>query len=402
MNTTSLDTRAATSINMQSAAEAMASTRSRIQSIDLVRGLVIVLMVLDHVRDYFSNARFDLLDPTQTTGGLYVTRWITHLCAPIFIFLAGVSAQRMSAHMPTPQLSRFLLTRGLWLIVLEVTVVLWAWTFSIDYRQGVFLQVIWAIGASMLALAALVHLPIRIVGLLGGIIIVGHNLLDSIVPADFGSWAPLWKVLHVQGVLPVGFLSYPLIPWIGVMALGFAMGTVYDVSARRRQTILVATGVAAITLFFSLRLINVYGDPQPWLVHATTSSTVMSFFNVEKYPPSLLYLLITLGMGGLLLATAESWRGRVAALLDTFGRVPLFAYVVHIVIAHALAGLIAGSMGFGSVVLANGFHLFPREWGFDLPVVYCAWATVLTLLYPACRWFGEIKRRRKDGWLSYL
>jgi len=378
------------------------ATHSRIQSIDLVRGFVIVLMALDHVRDYFSNAHVDLLDPTQTTGALYLTRWITHLCAPIFILLAGVSAHRMSMHMSTGQLSRFLLTRGLWLIVLEVTVVLWAWSFNISYQRGVFLQVIWAIGASMLMLAALVHLPVRVIGVFGATMIIGHNLLDSLEPSDFGVWAPLWNALHVQGPLPIGFLSYPLIPWLGVMALGFAMGTLYDLKTNRRRTALLTAGVSALTLFAALRLANFYGDPQPWQVHSTVSATLMSFFNVEKYPPSLLYLLATLGIGWLLLVAAESLHGRIAVVLNTFGRVPLFAYVVHIAIAHALAGLIAGSLGFGSAVLAVDFTQFPRTWGFDLPLVYCAWLLVLLLLYPACVWFGEIKRRRRDWWLSYL
>jgi uncharacterized membrane protein len=379
---------------------------ARIHSIDIVRGFVIMLMALDHVRDYFSNAHIDLLDPTQTTVGLYITRWITHLCAPTFIFLAGVSAQRLSTRMATGQLSRYLMTRGLWMIALEVTVVLGAWSFNFRYDQGVFLQVMWAIGASMLCLAALVHLPIRVIGIFGAVMIATHNLLDPITPAAFGAWSPLWTFLHARGPMAIGFVSYPLIPWIGVMALGFAMGTLYDANADHRRTVLRIASAAALVLFVVLRLLNVYGDPHPWEHHATLTATLMSFFDVEKYPPSLLYLLATLGIAWRMLAAAETLSNGVAQafsrVLETFGRVPLFFYVLHIVLAHLLAGMAALAEGFGTTVLANSFHSLPKNWGWDLPLVYCAWLAVLLLLYPACVWFGELKRRRTDWWLAYL
>lgn len=379
---------------------------ARLHSIDIARGLVIVLMALDHVRDYFSNAHFDLLDPSQTTPGLYLTRWITHLCAPMFIFLAGVSAQRLSKRTTTCQLSRFLASRGLWLIALEVTVVLAAWSFNFNYSRGVFLQVIWAIGASMLVLAALVYLPLRAIGIFAVVMIAGHNLLDSIAPAAFGAWAPLWTLLHVRGMVPVGFVSYPLIPWVGVMALGFAMGPLYDMVSLQRRRILRLAGTGALLLFLVLRLMNGYGDPHPWQAHASLGATLMSFFDVEKYPPSLLYLLVTLGLAWHVLAAVEFISGtmtaKLARVLEMFGRVPLFFYVLHIALAHLLAGLLAYSLGFGDAVLTNIFAMLPKHWGFGLPVVFCAWITVLALLYPACRWFGALKRRRNDWWLAYL
>jgi len=387
-------------------ANAHASVAARIHSVDIVRGFVIVLMALDHVRDFFSNAKIDLLDPSETTVGLYLTRWITHLCAPTFIFLAGVSAQRMSLRVSTGELSRFLLTRGLWLIALEVTVVLAAWSFNVRYQFGVFLQVIWAIGASMVCLAALAHLKRLTIGAFAVLVILGHNLLDGIAPAAFGGFAPLWTLLHVQGPFSLGFVSYPLIPWVAVMALGFVMGAMYDMPVERRRSLLRRAGIIAITAFVVLRISNAYGDPNPWVAHGDITATLMSFFDVEKYPPSLLYLLATLGLCWLCLAAAESFGSRLASgfasVLEVFGRVPLFVYVMHIVVAHLLAGLIAWSMGYGTTVLTNVFMFFPKEWGFGLPVVYTAWLAVLALLYPLCRWFGELKRRRSDWWLAYL
>jgi uncharacterized membrane protein len=399
MNATTLDP---TTIANERVLRASVATRARIQSIDLVRGLVIMLMALDHVRDYFSDVHFNLTDPTQTTPGLYITRWITHLCAPTFIFLAGVSAYRMSTRMNTSQLSRFLLTRGLWLIVLEITVIVWAWSFNFRYDAGLVLQVMWAIGASMMILAALVYLPIRVIAFISVAMIAGHNLLDPITPASFGSWAPLWKILHVQGRLPTGVLAYPLIPWIGVMSLGYAMGTLYDKEVTHRRKLLCSAGISAIALFVALRLINVYGDPHPWQVQSTIAGTWMSFLAVEKYPPSLLYLLATLGIAWLLLAAAESLHGIVARVLNNYGRVPLFFYVGHIVVAHLLAGIVAWQMGFGAAVLTHDFKSLPPNWGLPLPLVYGAWFLVLAILYPACRWYGEIKRRRNDWWLSYV
>lgn len=393
-----------TANELQPTAESVTSARVRLGSIDSVRGLVIVLMALDHVRDYYSNVHSGLLDPATTTIGIYITRWITHLCAPTFILLAGVSAYLMSTRMPPTELRRFLITRGLWLIFLETTVVVCGWTFAYDYPFGLYLQVIWAIGASMVVLAGVIQLAPMTVGAIGLIMIAGHNLLDGIEPASFGVWAPVWSLLHVRGPLPFGYVSYPLIPWAGVMMLGYALGRSYELDAPSRRSLFTKSAMGAFVIFALLRLSNVYGDPHPWQHQPTLLMTAMSFFDVEKYPPSLLYLLALLSIALLLLAAFDSDRGwvRRLAFLQTFGRVPLFFYVLHLYLAHLSAGLLAWMMGWDTAVLTSSHKTLPAGWGVSLPWVYVAWITVLLLLYPLCRWFGEVKRRRKEWWLSYL
>ena len=399
-----VDPTIATATEPKAVATPIATARARLGSIDSVRGFVIVLMALDHVRDYYSNVHSGLLAPATTTIGIYLTRWITHLCAPTFILLAGVSAYLMSKRLTPPELRRFLVTRGLWIIFLEMTVVVFAWTFAYDYPNGLSLQVIWAIGASMVALAAVIHLAPATIGAIGLIMVAGHNLLDGIEPASFGAWAPLWNLLHVRGQVWFGFVSYPLIPWIGVMMLGYALGKSYEYDVRWRRSLFMSIGVAALAAFALLRLNNAYGDPGPWRQGETPLMTAMSFFNVEKYPPSLLYLLVMLGIALLLLAAFESDRGWMKRLsfLQTFGRVPLFFYVLHLFLAHLSAGLLAWYMGWGTAVLTSSYRSLPADWGLSLPWVYVAWLAVLLALYPLCRWFAAVKRRRTDWWLSYL
>ena len=375
---------------------------SRIASIDVLRGIVIVVMALDHVRDFFTNVRFDPLDLDQTTPALFATRWITHFCAPIFVLLAGTSAYLIAQRLPRAQVSSFLVKRGLWLIVLEFTVIGFAWTFAADYRFGLFMQVIWAIGVSMLALALLVHLPVRSVAAIGIAIVALHNLLDPIAPADFGAWGPLWNVLHDQGRVPWGFAAYPIIPWIGIMAIGYALGAVYAWDPARRRRALVALGLGALALFVVLRMVNGYGEPDPWSVQASPLYTVFSFIDVTKYPPSLMFALMTIGPGLLALAALERWRIPLANVFETFGRVPLFAYVLHLMLAHLLAGLLAWALGHGTAVLTGIFFTYPADWGYGLGGVYLAWIVVLLILYPLCVWFAGVKRRRRDWWLAYL
>lgn len=382
------------------AASVVATTR--LGAIDALRGIVIALMALDHVRDYFSNAHFDPMDLDRTDPALYATRWVTHFCAPIFVLLSGVSAYLISLRVPRARLSAFLVKRGLWLVILELTLVNFAWTFRVDYQYGVWVQVIWAIGISMIVLAALVHLPVFAVGALGVAMIALHNLLDGVAPETFGALAPLWTILHVQGNTPWGFVAYPLIPWMGVMAAGYALGAVYTWEAERRRRFLVLLGAALVAGFFLLRYANFYGDPQPWAPQRSALWTFLSFMDLEKYPPSLLYLAITLGPGLVALAWLERVRGALFGVFETFGRVPLFAYLGHIVLAHLAAGLVAMALGHGTLVLANPFYVYPDTWGFGLAGVYAAWIAVLALLYPLCRWFAGIKRRRRDWWLSYL
>ena len=375
---------------------------ARVSSIDILRGLVMVLMALDHVRDFFTDVRFDPLDLSQASGPLFLTRWITHFCAPIFVFLAGVSAYLTGRRCTCAELSRFLFTRGLWLVVLEVTLMSLVWTFNVRYEHGLFLQVIWAIGVSMIVLAALVHLPLRAIATFSIVIILGHNLLDGIEPQSLGAWAPLWSLLHVQGPIPHAFVAYPLIPWIAVMSLGYCVGAQFELAPQQRTQRFIYFGAASLTVFVLLRTTNLYGDPADWSLQSTTLHTLLSFVDVQKYPPSLQYLLLTLGTAFLLLATLESARSKFSEVLRTFGRVPLFFYVLHIALAHLAAGIIALATGYGTALLSDDFMSIPEQWGFGLPVVYLAWLLVVATLYPACRWFAAVKRRRDDWWLSYL
>ena len=375
---------------------------ARVSSIDILRGLVMVLMALDHVRDFFTDVRFDPLDLSQASGPLFLTRWITHFCAPIFVFLAGVSAYLTGRRCTRAELSRFLFTRGLWLVVLEVTLMSLMWTFNVRYEHGLFLQVIWAIGVSMIVLAALVHLPLRAIATFSIVIILGHNLLDGIEPQSLGAWAPLWSLLHVQGPIPHAFVAYPLIPWIAVMSLGYCVGAQFELAPQQRTQRFIYFGAASLTVFVLLRTTNLYGDPADWSLQSTTLHTLLSFVDVQKYPPSLQYLLLTLGTAFLLLATLESARSKFSEVLRTFGRVPLFFYVLHIALAHLAAGIIALATGYGTALLSDDFMSIPEQWGFGLPVVYLAWLLVVATLYPACRWFAAVKRRRDDWWLSYL
>ncbi len=379
-----------------------AHATARLASIDVLRGLAMVLMALDHVRDFFTDVRFDPLDLSQASAPLFLTRWITHFCAPAFVLLAGVSAYLTGRRCTRMQLSQFLFTRGLWLVVLEVTLMSLVWTFNVRYDHGLFLQVIWAIGVSMIVLAALVHLPLRAIAVLSVAMICGHNALDAVEPQSLGAWAPLWSLLHVSGPIPHAFVAYPLIPWIAVMSLGYCIGAMFELEPQRRAQQLVYLGAASLTVFVLLRTPNVYGDPSSWTLQGTTLRTLLSFVDVQKYPPSLQYLLLTLGVTILLLGACESARGRLSAVLQTFGRVPLFFYVLHIALAHLAAGVIAFAMGFGTALLSDDLFAIPQQWGFGLPVVYLAWLLVVATLYPACRWFAAVKRQRTDWWLSYL
>jgi len=371
----------------------------RIDSVDVLRGIVMVLMALDHARDFFSNARFDPLDLARTTPALYLTRWITHFCAPVFVFLAGTGARLSLSRGRTPaDLARFLWTRGLWLVIVEVTLVSFGWSFD-PALHFVVLQVIWAIGWSMAFLALLVRLPAGAVGAIGIAIIAGHNLLDRIPPSEFGAGAWIWNILHVPAWDPIAkagghafVVVYPLIPWVGVIAAGYAFGGLYAWDAARRRRFLVRLGAGLSLLFLALRWANVYGDPRPWTPRKTAVLTAMDFLKCEKYPPSLLYLLMTLGPAILLLAFLERPPGAVGSKIVVYGRVPFFYYVLHIPLVHAMA--------IAALLLAFG-PLAPSA-GFGLPVIYLAWAAVVALLYVPCRWFAALKARRRNPWLSYL
>jgi uncharacterized membrane protein len=386
----------------------------RLREVDMLRGLVIVLMALDHARDYFLNGAFAFnpLDPERTHAALYVTRWITHLCAPTFVFLAGVSAFLQAAKgKPRPELSRFLLTRGLWLVALELTVLSFAWSFAVPF--SLFLQVIWAIGCSMVALAALVWLPRPVVLAVGIAIIAGHNLLDSWTPAQFGRLSLAWTFLHEGGPLilggkPIGFVSYPVLPWIGVMALGYGLGHLLLEEGRHRDRTLVLLGGAMIALFILLRGLNSYGDPKPWVSQGDVVRSAMAFLDVDKYPPSLMFVLATLGIALALMPLLARLRGPAAGMLLSFGAVPLFFYVVHIYLVHGLAIATNAALGRDVSGLFNFFINMARSperhlhLGFPLAGVYVAWLVVLAIMVPACRWWAKVKRTRRDWWLAYL
>jgi uncharacterized membrane protein len=386
---------------------------SRIHSIDFLRGLAMVIMALDHVRDYF-HADLHLhgpMDMQTTTPALFFTRWITHFCAPTFVFLSGISAFKAGEHgRSRPQLSLFLLSRGLWLIFLEITLVTFGWTFDIHYRMLV-LQVIWAIGVSMIVLAGLVYLPRTAILATGILLVAGHNLLDPVhvtaPPLNY-----VWSALHEFAILRISreftvFLVYPVLPWVGLMALGYCTGILYRKDFREdlRRKILVALGTSCIVLFLVLRFLSAYGDGQTFEEYPAFSHSVYDFLNTTKYPPSLHFLLMTIGPVLLLLAFTENFRNKVATVLVTIGRVPLFYYVLHLYLIHALAvttALISGyswrEFGFGP-----GIGSFPAGYGFDLGTVYVFWLLVLLLLYPLCKRFARYKALHKNNrFLSYL
>lgn len=378
----------------------------RIDGIDLLRGLVIVLMVLDHVRDFFHITALtaDPLAMDSRDPALFATRWITHLCAPTFVFLAGVSIHlQKTGGKARPELTRFLLTRGGWLIVLELTLV----TVGFNFGWFAFMQVIWAIGASMILMAGLIWLPGRVVLALGAVIVVGHQLLAPINPPDLGALAPVWWATMEFGLFPPGgLMAYPVAPWLGVMMLGYGLGGVLTLEARARTRVVLMLAAGALVAFVVIRALNNYGDPRPWSVQDSGLWTAMSFINVSKYPPSLDYVLVTLGVALAVLPLLERLRGPVASVLLTFGRTPLFTYLLHIYIAHGLAVLVGALMGVPASAftdfLADPSRLQTAEWGVGLPMVYAMWALTLALLYPLSRWFEGLRRRRRDWWLGYL
>ena len=366
----------------------------RVAGIDRLRGLVIVLMALDHVRDFFEidALRFSPTDLTQTYPALFFTRFITHYCAPTFVLLAGISAFLHGVQIQdrTAQ-TRFLITRGLWLIALDALVISPVWP---DPLGVIELGTLWAIGCGMIALAGLQWLSARVALAVGVVIIAAHNLLDSVHASAFGAYGPFWSLLHEQGPLPFGLdgkVAYPALPWIGVIALGYGLGPLFALPAERRARLLQCAGAAAIALFLLLRALNLYGDPAPWSGQGTIIFAALSFLNVTKYPPSLLYILVTLGPVLMLLPAMERLDGAASRVLEVFGQTPLFFYVTHL---YAMVAVHAALM------LASGAP--PENLRVGLAAAYLAWAALVAALYPVCRWFAGVKRRRRYGWLSYL
>lgn len=389
----------------------VSSSRVRIESIDLLRGIIIVIMALDHVHDFFGALDASPTNLATTTAELFFTRWITHFCAPVFFLLTGTSACLTLQRMSKAQLSRFLLTRGLWLIVLEVVVMRFALQFNVDY-QITLLTVLWALGWAMIVLAGLIHVPTGALIALGVVMLAGHNLLDGIQADALGTLAPLWSVLHAPGFVHTGthavFVAYPLVPWLGVTALGYALGHSYGWSTERRRALLLRLGLGLTLGFVLLRLLNVYGDPQPWSTQRSSLWTLLSFLNTQKYPPSLLFLLMTLGPALLFLRAFDAHTPRLLRPALVYGKVPLFFYVLHFYLIHLLA-VVACYLRYGDVSgmfrspdISHFPFTAPPGWDAGLPAIYLLWACVVLALYPLCRWYAGVKQRRKDWWLSYL
>ncbi len=393
---------------MSSASGSLAPTRARIKSIDTVRGVIMVLMALDHTRDFFGVAGISPTNLDQASAALFFTRWITNICAPVFFLLTGTGAYLSLRKKSTSELSRFLFTRGLWLIFLEQVVMRgFGWQFNFDYKVSM-LVVLWALAWAMIFLSALVYLPTKLVTSIGILMIVGHNLLDFIRSSN-----PLFSILHAPGFVVnnpqhVVFVAYPLIPWIGVTAAGYGLGQIYSWPAERRQTFLLRIGIILTAAFVVLRGINIYGDPLRWSVQKSALFTVLSFLNTVKYPPSLLFLLMTLGPAMLLLWALDGDTPTWLRPAHTIGKVPLFYFLLHVPLIHVLA-IIVCYLRYGQVhwmFESPGIGQFPISpppgWGFSLPIVYLVWIFVVVALYPLCAWFAALKQRRNDAWLSYF
>ncbi len=382
--------------------------RVRLESIDVVRGVIMILMALDHARDFFGNSGLNPTDPATTTIPLFFTRWITHFCAPVFFLLTGTGAYLSLRKKSKRELSRFLFTRGLWLIFLELVVSrCLGWQFNFDYHV-VFIIVLWALGWAMIVLSALLYLPTPVVAAFGLLMIATHNLFDSVRSS---SW--LWTILHSPNFLlnepgRTVFVGYPLIPWIGVTAAGYGLGQIYSWPAERRRPFLLRLGLGLSTGFVILRAINIYGDPQRWSTQKSAVFTVLSFLNTTKYPPSLLYLLMTLGPAMLFLWAVDTGTPRWLRPALIIGRVPMFYYLLHVPLIHLIAIAVCyaryGQVHwmFESPSMGQFPITQPPGWGYSLPFVYLIWAVVVLTLYPLCRWFAGLKQRRSEAWLSYF
>lgn len=383
----------------------------RMEGIDALRGLVMVIMALDHSRDFFSNshAYFDPIDVHATSAAFFLTRWITDFCAPVFSFLAGIGAYiSISRGKPIVQASKTLLTRGLWLIFLELVVLRVFWYFNFDYT---FLKagVIWSLGWSMIFLAGMIFLPFRAVLVIGLLLILPHNLLDGIKPESFGRFSWLWMILHVKGTFAIGdslkvLVVYPLIPWLGLMATGFCFGRIMLQEREQRRKTVFLLGLGLMIGFIILRGSNFYGDPVPWTIQKNGLFTSLDFLACEKYPPSVSYLLMTMGPAFILLSAMDRPLSAWMKPFVTFGRVPFLYYMLHLPLLHAMAVPVAFyRWGKADWLFANPpGQNWPHDFHFDLLLTYTAWVVATLILYPLCRRFSDFKSQRKDWWLSYL
>jgi len=385
--------------------------KTRIESIDLLKGLVMIIMALDHVRDYFHYSAFffDPTDPIKTTLPIYFTRFITNFCAPAFSFLAGLSAFMVGKRKSKNELSQFLIKRGLWLIFAEIVILSFAWQFDSNFSL-LGLQVIWVLGISMIFLAGLIHLPLNYLLVFSCVCIFGHNLLDTV---HFDG-SMLWSFIHEQQFFPnianrTIVFAYPILPWFAVMSLGYYFGSFYDssIEPQRRKKIFNTIGISAWILLLILRFTNIYGNLLPREDYGNFSQNLISFLNLTKYPPSLSFLLLTLGATLLFLANTEKLKGRIVDFFCVFGRVPFFYYIIHVYLIHLFALIAAQVTGFGwkTMILKTPVWFSPdlKGYGFSLPIVYLVWIGVIVILYPICKKFDRYKQGNKDKWwLSYL
>jgi uncharacterized membrane protein len=389
-------------------------TAYRIDSIDLLRGLVMIIMALDHTRDFFHAQAFtdDPLNLNTTTPWLFFTRWITHFCAPVFVFLAGSSAYFQSLRKSKKELSLFLIKRGLWLILIEIVVMSFAFSFDVHYSL-IFFQTIWSIGISMVFLGLAIWMPYTAILTIGLVIVFGHNLLDFAEKNHQGPYPFLWEITHRQAFYHLWdnhnlMVLYPFLPWTGLMLMGYCFGKLFhSLQAGQRTRVLTILSGALVLLFVLLRAANVYGDPDPWSVQKNTLYSFFSFINVHKYPPSLLFMCATIGPALLFLAWVGHAGSRLARAITVYGRVPFFYYILHFYILHTICVvlfLIRGhsfSEGLKGAPGSPFKFIIPGE-GYNLWVVYLIWLLVVIGLYPLCKWFSDYKKAHKQWWLSYF
>ncbi len=396
--------------------------RPRIQSIDVLRGLVMVIMALDHVRDFFhkviiTDAGTPATGPTDlatTTPMLFFTRWITHFCAPIFVFLAGASIYLMGQKKTKKELGTFLFTRGLWLVFVEVVIITFSWTFNPLYNV-LILQVIWAIGISMILMGLIVQLPYKVIFVLGFIIVFGHNILDFKAVNEGLKGSAIANLLYFSqfSIIPisgthVALIVYAFVPWLGAMMMGYCFGKLYskDTSAEQRRKYLLRLGTGLLLLFVVLRIINIYGDPVPWSTQPRGAVfSFLSFININKYPPSLMYFAVTIGAGMLFLAMIEKVQNRFTAIMNVYGRVPMLYYILHFYLIHLLVVIVFYLQGYGNNDIVNPnlpFLFRPDTFGVNLWGVYGIWIFVVVVLYPICKKYNRYKSTHDKWWLSYL
>ncbi|WP_143309051.1 DUF1624 domain-containing protein [Chitinophaga vietnamensis] len=385
----------------------------RARSVDILRGIVMIIMALDHTRDYFHVTAMtaDPLNAATTSPALYFTRWVTHFCAPVFVFLSGLSAYLSSQKKSPGEAAGGLVKRGLWLVFVEIAIITMGLTFNPHYGF-IILQVIWAISWSMVLLGIFSRISFRLVLVTGILLCCGHNITDLLKLPQAGAAGNWWHLLlTARGTVivlsPTHLVGdfYAILPWTGIMFLGYCTGTLYRESypAEKRQRLIRSAGFALIALFFVLRFINVYGDPVPWQKQDSFLKTLYVFFDVSKYPPSLMYDCITLGSALVLLSLLEQVRGKWAAVAEVYGSVPFFYYVLHFYLLHTLLVVVFFATGHSADQIANvPFYFRPQQFGFSLPVVYLIWIAVVASLYYPCRWFRRYKQEHRQWWLRYV